>query len=808
MSLRLGLVGVCLGCLVGGAALGDVGDEADGRTVLGTERGVGALGQSTASAALADGAALRLYQQVSDDGIDWGQFGGQLLLPIGPFSFDYSLDWFEHDEKRKQSTSFGFALILGQSSSFGISRRHYPGTNASWSASYYTEFDRWLTMALMADNFNAPTIYDEKLSRRYRAGWGLKPLHRTSEWVVGGEFELEETNDGSVEASRIGVSSRLPLGAGFSWDVVYRWDIGGKGELWTGVDLAFNTGDSQVQMGFASDILRSSTTNSRLGQYGWDFAVGGIDRPAVEIGQKVVSLGLGGTLRQEPSVFFAPPITASELLWDVYRLSQQVASWEIVVDLAPLAVGLATAEELADGLHRLRAHGKDVRVRLKQAAEREMLVASAAGAIQLDPYATIEMDGFESSRSFYRSTLSRIGIEFETLGVGEYKTAPDTYTRDSARMEDIQVRRELVNTFDDILVTRLSESRKLDRSVVGAALDQGYLLPMEALEQNFIDGLTFPDEASALPEKLKTFDNFRRGLRDPIHWGNTPSIAVVELNGNMTPDSQGQGLLGQSMSAKRTVAKLEALCKDDRVKAVVLRIDSPGGSVQAAEEMWRSARRLADRKPLIVSMGDVAASGGYYVATAAHRILALPSTVTGSIGIFLVRPNTEALFERLEVGRDVQKSRKHADRNSLSQAWTPEVRVKVQRALEHYYDKFIERVALARGIDKERADELGRGRVYTGRRALELGLVDGHGGVVEAILEAAEMAGLEPGDYRVAFSDPSGGWSPPSLGVMLQQGLAGSSDVMSPTAMLEALSADIEWTSLPLARLPFEFGEF
>ena len=193
-------------------------------------------------------------------------------------------------------------------------------------------------------------------------------------------------------------------------------------------------------------------------------------------------------------------------------------------------------------------------------------------------------------------------------------------------------------------------------------------MPLEAVEQKFVDGLTYPDEAKALPKELETYDDFRGPLRRPTHWGDTPLVSVVELNGNMTMNSTGEGLLGTSMSAVKTVEVLEALRKDERVKAVVLRIDSPGGSVQAAEEMWRSARRLADRKPLIVSMGDVAASGGYYVATAAHRILALPTTVTGSIGIFLVRPNTSKLLERLEVGRDVQQSREHADRNSLAEA--------------------------------------------------------------------------------------------------------------------------------------------
>ena len=647
-----------------------------------------------------------------------------------------------------------------------------------------------------------------KALRKYRAGWGIKPLYRTVDWTLGAEFELEETVEGSLDASRVGLSSRLPLWSGFAWDVVYRWDIGGSAQLWTGIDIAFNTNQSQVHFGTDAEMAGFRSGKSGSASYAWSLSIGGVDRQAVDVGPNTVGVALRGDLRRSSGGLFTGPATVSESLWDLHRLAQQTRSWEVVVDIGPLNVGLATAEELAQAFEGLKSKGKTVRARVGQAAELEMMAASAASSINLDPYATIEMDGFASTRSFYRSFLSKLGVEFETLGVGEYKTAPDTYTRDSARLEDIQVRKELVQTFDDVLVERVSKGRKIEPSTVAAALDRGYLLPLEAVERKFVDGLTYPDEAKALPKELETYDDFRGPLRRPTHWGDTPLVSVVELNGNMTMNSTGEGLLGTSMSAVKTVEVLEALRKDERVKAVVLRIDSPGGSVQAAEEMWRSARRLADRKPLIVSMGDVAASGGYYVATAAHRILALPTTVTGSIGIFLVRPNTSKLLERLEVGRDVQQSREHADRNSLAEPWTPAVKVKVQTALEHYYAKFIERVALARGFEFERADALGRGRVYTGKRALELGLVDAHGGVVDAILQAAELAGLVTGDYAVTFSDPSGGWSPPSLGIGLLSELGSRNSLTNYGELLEAFNTELEWTTMPLARLPFELGDF
>ena len=808
MSFRRVLMIAALLNVFGATAGAAVGDTAKTRGVLGTERGAGALGQSSAAAGMAEGFSLRLYQMDAATELEWGEFGVQTLLPFGPISFQYSSDWMAWQGKRRRSDSVGVSLRLGESSSFGISRRMYPGDVESWTASYYTEFDRWLTMVLMADDFNAPDLGELQMPRRYRAGWGVKPLYRSYAWTLGAEFELEEELDGSLDASEVSFSSRLPLWSGFAWDLVYRWEIGGKSQLWTGLDIALNIDDSQSQARIYTELSRLRTDATGNPRYGSSFTIGGVDREAIDVGPNTVGVTLRGDLRRESQSFFGVPQTVSQALWDLHRLSDQTRSWDIVVDIGPLNVGMATAEEVANALEVLKRRGKTVRARLGQAAEKEMLAASAASSVNLDPYATIEMDGFASSRSFYRTLLARFGIEFETLGVGEYKTAPDTYTRDSARLEDIQVRSEIVETFDDVLVQRVSMGRELKRETVADALDRGYLLPLEAVEAKFVDGLTFPDEAKALPKELESYSDFRGPLRGPTHWGSTPRVAVVELNGNMTMSSTGDGLMGTSMSAVKTVETLEALRKDDRVKAVVLRVDSPGGSVQAAEEMWRSARRLADRKPLIVSMGDVAASGGYYVATAAHRILALPTTVTGSIGIFLIRPNAEELYERLEIGRDVQKSREHADRGSLSRAWTPAVKVKVQTALEHYYRKFIERVALARGLEFERADALGRGRVYTGRRALELGLVDAHGGVVDAIMEAANMAGLERGEYDVTFSDPSGGWAPPSLGLGLLKGLHHDMESTAREALIGAFNAELEWITMPLARLPFEYGDF
>ena len=809
MLLRRVLLFIAL--LLGGSTqtVAAVGDTAKNRGVLGTQRGAGALGQSSAAAGMAKAFGLRLYQLDSESDLEWGDFGFQTIVPFGPLSFQYSSDWISWGEKRRFSDELGVSLRLGESSSFGISRRMYPGEGESWTASYYTEFDRWLTMALMADDFNAPEFDGNKIPRRYRAGWGVKPLYRSYAWTLGAEFELEEAADGSLDASKLGLSSRLPLWSGFAWDVIYRWNIGGEAQLWTGLDIAFNADDSQIQGGTYTELSRFDKDEFSGSRYGWNISVGGVDREAVDIGPNSVGVILRGDLRRESPSIFGAAQTASQALWDLHRLAHQTRSWDIVVDIGTLNVGMATAEEVANGLDNLKRKGKTVRARLGQASEKEMLAASAASSINLDPYSTIEMDGFASTRSFYRTVLAKLGLEFETLGVGEYKTAPDTYTRDSARLEDIQVRREIVQTFDEVLVSRVSAGRGLEETIVSDALDRGYLLPLEAVESKIVDGLTFPDEAKALPKELETYSDFRGPLRNPTHWGSTPLVSVVELNGNMTMTSTGDGLMGTSMSAVKTVEVLESLRKNERVKAVVLRIDSPGGSVQAAEEMWRSARRLADRKPLIVSMGDVAASGGYYVATAAHRILALPTTVTGSIGIFLIRPNAEELFDRLEIGRDVQQSREHADRGSLTKAWTPAVKVKVQTALEHYYRKFIERVALARGFDFERADALGRGRVYNGKRALEIGLVDDHGGVVDAILEAANMAGLDSGDYAVTFTDPSGGWAPPSLGLGgLLTGLAKSADTLSTERLLEAFNTELEWITMPMARLPFELGDF
>jgi protease-4 len=216
--------------------------------------------------------------------------------------------------------------------------------------------------------------------------------------------------------------------------------------------------------------------------------------------------------------------------------------------------------------------------------------------------------------------------------------------------------------------------------------------------------------------------------------------------------SGGSPLPGQSAAAEDIIPALEEVANDVGVSAVVLRVDSPGGEVMASERIWRAVRRLAERKPVVVSMGQVAASGGYYVAAPAHTIFAEPNSITGSIGVFALLPDLSGLYKLLGIGTEIEKRGEQADWNSETMALRPEDRTALKKALEHYYEVFLDRVAQGRKIKPERVREIAGGRVYTGRKARELGLIDEFGGLLEAIEEAARQAGLDTDRYEVEFS--------------------------------------------------------
>ena len=448
-------------------------------------------------------------------------------------------------------------------------------------------------------------------------------------------------------------------------------------------------------------------------------------------------------------------------------------------------------------------------------------LASAFREVWMQPSGTVGLVGFATNALFLRDALDKAGIEAQFIARGEYKSAANLFTQDSYTDAHREADSRLIESLHTQVWKAVAESRHLDPAEVDALADKAPLLRDDAVTGRLIDRIGFRDEAYArigelvgapgispetgdadsddAPPRLYLSRYARATASRPtppmpsIPGRKKPKIAVVTLHGPIVSGRGGPQLLpmGSSNAGGDTIAAaLREAAADDSVSAIVLRVDSPGGSVTGSETIWREVNRVRDGgKPVVASMGAVAASGGYYVSMSADAIVANPGTITGSIGVVTGKLVARELKDRLGVGSDSVRTNPNADAWSINRPFTDEQRAHVEAETDLFYADFVERVAQGRKMSVEAVDAIARGRVWTGADALERGLVDELGGLRTAITRAKVLAGLEPdADVRLVgypgsslmdllrpkpSSQPAAVSVPDAIGVLLGRSVAG-----------------------------------
>jgi protease-4 len=403
-------------------------------------------------------------------------------------------------------------------------------------------------------------------------------------------------------------------------------------------------------------------------------------------------------------------------------------------------------------------------------------LASAFREVWMQPSGTVGLVGFATNALFLRDALDKAGIEAQFIARGEYKSAANLFTQDRYTDAHREADSRLIESLHTQVWQAVAESRHLDATDVDALADKAPLLRDDAVTGRLIDRIGFRDEAYArigelvgapgispetgdadsedAPPRLYLSRYARASAQRPtppmpsIPGRKKPTIAVVTLHGPIVSGRGGPQVLplGSSNAGGDTIAAaLREAAADDSVSAIVLRVDSPGGSVTGSETIWREVNRVRDGgKPVVASMGAVAASGGYYVSMSANAIVANPGTITGSIGVVTGKLVARELKDRIGVGSDSVRTNPNADAWSINQPFTDEQRAHVEAEADLFYTDFVERVAQGRKMTVEAVDAIARGRVWTGADALERGLVDELGGLRTAITRAKVLAGLEP----------------------------------------------------------------
>jgi protease-4 len=414
-----------------------------------------------------------------------------------------------------------------------------------------------------------------------------------------------------------------------------------------------------------------------------------------------------------------------------------------------LDLGWGKAQELRGAIERLRERGRHTVAWLeieKFGPNLEYYVASAADEVWMAPGARNPLVGLAAEHLFLGGLFEKIGVEVEYERVGAYKSAVETISETKMSEANREMSTAILDSLDGQFVRGIAAGRKLDEARVREAIDAAPTSPAEMLAHGLVDGVGFHDEILKKAGDPEVVEATEYAAVDPADVGFAPeaSFALVYGSGPVVSGTGTSSRRGAPVLASRTVAKAIAdAAEDDGIRAIVLRVDSPGGSALASDEVWRAMRRARERgKPVVASFSDVAASGGYYVACGADKVVAEPGTLTGSIGVFVLRPVLAGAFEKLGIGVESMTRGAHADLLLSTRPLSPGTRERVRADVEGVYRLFVERVAEGRGLGTEAVDAVGRGRVFTGEQARENGLVDVLGGLRTAVVEAKRAAGL------------------------------------------------------------------
>ncbi|HLG54626.1 MAG TPA: signal peptide peptidase SppA [Vicinamibacterales bacterium] len=423
-------------------------------------------------------------------------------------------------------------------------------------------------------------------------------------------------------------------------------------------------------------------------------------------------------------------------------------------------------QELRDAVLDFRKSGKTVVAFLEYGGDREYYLASAADRVFLLPSSPLDLTGVASYEIFLRGALDKIGAFPDFLHIGDYKSAPNQLTEKGFTPAHREMTESLNRDMYEQLVRGIAQSRKKTEQDVRALFDQGPFVPEEALRAGLVDDLAYEDQ---LDDRMPTLGSdeadriegaaYQRTTPASVGFNPRSRIAVLYAVGTIASGkSTYDPVNGSILGSDTMVEQIRRARDDDTIKAIVLRIDSPGGSSVASDVIWRElmvAREDDTSRPLIVSMSDLAASGGYYIAMPAHAIVAQPATLTGSIGIYSGKFVIGGTLDKIGVTRETASSGANAEINSPFTAFTPRQRAKVQEFMQGFYDDFVEKAAEARKTTPEKIDAVAQGRVWTGQQARERGLVDALGGLDAAVAIAKERAKI-PADEDVELVEFTG----------------------------------------------------
>jgi protease-4 len=486
---------------------------------------------------------------------------------------------------------------------------------------------------------------------------------------------------------------------------------------------------------------------------------------------------------QMPGLFGSVSESLSEGISRLEKAATDKTISGVILRFNSPTLGWAKQNEFRQAIKRIQAKGKKVYAYLDSGTSKDYLIASACDKIIMPESGVLMVLGMQAEVTFYKNLFDTIGVKADMLRVGEFKSAAEPYTRTEMSDPFYKEMEELLDDYYRQIVDVIAQGRNLDRKKIIAAIDSGPHTAADAKKMGLIDEVAYEDALEQIitangkldpvktvrgygKKKLDTdfsgfagmmkLMNLMMGIEPTGRRGFGPKIAVIHANGMIvTGRSTSDMFSGEVLGSETFIKAVHKAEKDSSVKAIVLRVDSPGGSALASDLMWRALQKV--KKPVVVSMGDVAASGGYYISMGANRIFAEPGTLTGSIGVVGGKFALKGLYEKVGISTTVIRRGKNSGVMSVLDKFSDSERKAMTKMLHEVYAQFTTKAAEGRKMKHAKLEKLARGRVYTGAMAVKIGLVDELGTLEDAFSHAKKLAGIKPEEKvdRIILPRPS-----------------------------------------------------
>jgi protease IV len=442
-----------------------------------------------------------------------------------------------------------------------------------------------------------------------------------------------------------------------------------------------------------------------------------------------------------------------EQVWDTFRrAAADPRIHGILFEPRGLDIGWGKMEEIHDEIVQFKKSGKPIITYLHGPSAREYYLASATDKIIMSPEDSLDLKGLRVESMYFKNTLDKVGVKADVVHAGKYKDAGDVLTQVSMSPETREVLNAILDQYYGDLIATVAEGRKKQPDAVRALLDDGPFLARDAAAGGLIDQLGYEDQAvTEMQTRLKQTELRKVSSRaylkaSLVSASGGRRIALVVGDGTITQGSGNETADDESFTATGFIKLLKQVENDSSIQGVILRIDSPGGDAVASDEMLHEAKNLSKKKPLVISMSDEAASGGYYVAATGDPIIAYPNTLTGSIGVIFARFNLHGLFDKIGLNEQILTRGRYADIDSADTPLSDAERQKITGQIDAFYNAFVSHVADGRKRPFDQIEPLAQGRVWLGQQAKQNGLVDQLGGLDRAIEVLKQQAHMAPSE--------------------------------------------------------------